>query len=337
MKPFSWVPVVFVGSVILVVACSSSDDGGTTSSSSSSGKPGSSTSGDISGSSTSGGASSSSGSSSGGVSVTGYATAVCEKVQKCQPAAFTQSWAIKAECIADVEATNAKGLSALPGSQVTQQQIDACAAKVASSSCAFGLDDLEECMLKGTLSGGTPCYDGRQCQSGRCKRTALSNDCGTCAAFEDVGGTCFEDGDCAFGLTCADGKCAKLVAKGESCTVDGKRCAAGLVCANSKCAEAVDKDGACTPTGNECRRGLFCGGGTCKDVTAKVAAIGEKCDASTSCRKSSCRGAAGSETCIAYAKPSESCGDATTGPADCTADSYCVEGTCEENTYPDCK
>jgi hypothetical protein len=332
MRRLAWIPYVLTASVVLVVACSSSDDatGGSTSSS---GKPGSSTSGDLGGSSSSSGGRSSSSSGGSGLSLGGYATAICEKVQKCQPAAFSESWAIKAECIADVEASNQSGVSALPGSKVTQEQIDACATQIAQTSCAFGINDLEACVLKGTLPTPAPCYDGRQCQTGRCKRANLSNDCGTCAAFETTDGACLEDGDCAFGLTCFEGKCAKLGAKTEPCTIDGKRCDAGLVCANGKCADAVDKDGACTPTGNECRRGLFCDGGKCHDITEKIAALGEACDPSTTCRKSSCRNG----KCVAYATPGEACSTEPTGAADCDGESFCVGGKCEANTYPDCK
>lgn len=320
----------FVIGSVLVVACGDDDTAG--SGSSSSGKPGTSTSGSIGGSSTSG-SNTSSTSGGSGLSLTGYATAICEKVQKCQPAAFSQSWAIKAECIAEVETSNKEGVSSLPGSKITQEQIDACAAKITSTSCAFGLNDLAECVLKGTLTSTSACYDGRQCQSGRCKRNNLSDNCGNCAAFETAGGTCLEDGDCDFGLTCLDGSCAKLGAKGEACTLDGKRCDAGLVCANGKCAEPADKGGACTQTGNECRRGLFCSGTTCAEITAKVAALGESCDAQTTCRKSSCRGG----KCIAYATTGSACGTETTGPADCDGDNFCRDGTCEANTFPDCK
>lgn len=320
--------IAFVVGSLIVVACG--DDDATGGSSSSSGT-GSSTSGNIGGgSSTSGGATSS---SSGGLSLSGYATAICEKVQKCQPAAFSQSWATTAECVTDVEASNKNGVSALPGSKITQDQIDACGAEISGSTCAFGLNDLAKCVLRGTLAAGAGCYDGRQCQSGRCKRANLSDDCGACASFETTGGSCLEDGDCDFGLTCLDGKCAKLGAKGETCTVDGKRCDAGLVCANGKCADAADKGFACTATGNECRRGLVCTSGTCQDVTVKVAALGEPCDAQTTCRKSSCRGG----KCIPYATTGSACGGDGSALADCDGDDFCRDGKCEANTYPDCK
>lgn len=335
MTRLASVSSALVFSVALFVACSSDDTSGG-SSTSSSGKSGSSSSGTIGG-----GSSSSSGtasSSSGGVSLTGYATAICEKLQKCQPGTFSKSWAIKAECIADVEASNEAAIGLLPGLSVSQEQASACAAKITASSCAFGVGDLAECVLKGTLPTSTPCYDGRQCQTGRCKRTVLSADCGRCATFEEIDGACIEDGDCDFGLTCSDGHCAKLLAKTEVCTVDGgKRCAAGLVCAKGACAEPAEKDGACTATGNECRRGLVCNGTTCKDATFKVAGLGDKCDGSTTCRKSSCRGTPGSEVCVAWAKAGQSCGTESNGPADCDGDSTCAGGQCAENTYPECK
>lgn len=333
MMRLAWVPYVVVGPIVLIVACSSDGDGG---GGSSSGATSSSSSGNIGGGSSSGGASSSSGGAGSKLAV--YATAICEKVEKCQPGVFAQNWASKAECVEDVEASNSAGLTALPGMRVSEEQIGACAARIASSSCSFGLGDLAECALTGALGAGVACYDGRQCETGRCKRAALSDDCGSCAAFEAEGGSCLEDGDCAFGLTCDGGECAKLVAKGEACDVDGRRCDAGLVCANGECAEPVEKDGACTASGNECRRSLVCSGNVCKDVHVKVAALGEKCDASTRCRKSSCRGAPGRETCVAYAAMGGACGSEMDGPPGCDDDSFCVEnGTCEGNTYPACK
>jgi hypothetical protein len=335
MRTLAWLPYL-VGTLVIAVACSSSDDAndpGTTSS----GASGSSTSGSIGGGSSSSGASSSSGGSS--VSLDGYANAVCAKVQRCQPKGFLVDWATKDECVADVIASNQAGLTALPGSQVSQAQVDACAAKVAATSCAFRLDDLEECALTGTFDDGTPCYDGRQCKSGRCKR-GFSDDCGTCAPHESEGGECIEVADCAFGLSCegtaAPGACTKALERDAACTKDGPPCGPGLRCVSGHCADPVADGGACAPDGDECSRGLTCQSSVCKEPVTNVAALGEKCPGDTVCRKSSCRGAPGSETCVAYAREGADCGFDRDGPPECDADSACIDGTCEGNTFPDC-
>ena len=334
---FTWVPFAFVGVITVVVACSS--DGDTSKGTSSGGA--SSSSGSIGGGTSSSGGTSGGTSSSGGAldsAIESYAKVVCARRQKCQPNSFDVSWATQDECVADVKAANAAGIAALPGTNVGDATIKACAAALDTAVCALGTSNLADCVLKGTLPLGASCYDGRQCEVARCKRVYADADCGVCTAAANEGAACFGTEDCAFGLECDGGKCAKPLEAGAACTDGPPSCKGGLVCAKSKCATAVEIGGACTPAGKECRGGLVCESGACKAPAVKVAVLGASCKDGETCRKSSCRGAPGVETCVAYAAVNAACDLVKNGPPDCDpATDYCVDGKCEANTFPDCK
>lgn len=332
---YAWVPFVGVGVVTAIVACSSSD-GGSGGGTSSGGA--SSTSGSIGGGTSSGGTSG--GGTSGGDldgAVETYAKVICTRVSKCQPDQFATNWAVYADCVSDVKAKNLAGATALPGSMISETQITACATALDAAPCAITGNDLDACTLKGSLADGAGCYDGRQCQSGRCKRADGSANCGTCAAFEKPAGTCFDNGDCASGSECFDNQCAAYTEAGGECADDLASCKPGLTCSKGTCITAIEIDGACTQGGNECRNGLTCVSGTCKAPAVTVAAVGASCKSGEVCRKSSCRGAAGAEVCVAYAATGAKCDVKKNGSPDCDpAKDYC-NTTCETNTFPTCQ
>lgn len=335
---FAWVPFAFVGVVTAIVACSSSDGGSGGASSSGA----SSSSGSIGGGTSSSGGTSSGGTSSSGgaldASLETYAKVICTRASRCQPDQFAIHWETYADCVSEVKARNSAGATALPGFAISESQIMACATALDAAACALTGNDLDACILTGSLADGASCYDGRQCQSGRCKRADASADCGKCAAFEAAGGTCFDNGDCAFGSECFDRKCAKYVEAGGACADDTASCKPGLTCVKGTCAAAVEIDGACTAAADACRSGLGCVSGTCKPPSVTVVAIGASCKNGEFCRKSSCRGAAGAEVCVAYAATGAKCDLVKNGPPDCDpAKDFCSDGTCEANTFPDCK
>jgi hypothetical protein len=173
----------------------------------------------------------------------------------------------------------------LPGSMLTEAQLDACAAALRANSCAavmpYSLPDA--CVFHGSLAGGAPCSASNQCDSGVCGSPPAGpapsgGGCGQCIAPAAVGQPC-PYGLCAQGSFCntpgypnpptatcvAGDPPSPTVGLGAGCDISNGQgdiyvCAAGLYCNRSSvCAPAgaVDTGGACDQDA-ACKVGLHC-------------------------------------------------------------------------------
>ncbi len=155
---------------------------------------------------------------------------------------------------------------ALPGSTVTQSQIEACAQAIHAAGCTGRPGLPQACVWSGTLSAGSACNEAFQCPSGLCFAAAPVGDAG---ASEPAG--------------C--GKCEAVASAGQSCT--GTTCAQGTVCDTTKmpstCA-TVTSGGAsasCNGATTVCDVGSFCDVTTTKCTPTYP--VGQACNGSSEC------------------------------------------------------
>jgi hypothetical protein len=181
---------------------------------------------------------------------------------------------------------------ALPGSGMTADSVEACAAALDASACELPDGEPVACNFSGTLPGGAPCNEGFQCQSGGCLGTAFLSPegqigpttCGACAPFVEDGAVCAHamfSGGCASDEICLIGPgmetaaqptytCVRVTHGDTGATCDGlaASCKPGLYCAaqTGKCAALGDAGAACgegaSPPGNPggCAAPLACVG-----------------------------------------------------------------------------
>jgi hypothetical protein len=252
------------------------------------------------------------------------------------------------------------GYASLPGSEITGQELDACATAIQAAGCAGSLLPAA-CDLVGSLPTGTPCNESFQCQGGVCFQAAVAGDaassdsvCGQCVAVATLGQPC--TGNCATGTVCdeslatptcvavtqvgsgaacdgvktvcsaglfcgASGTCAAFHTSGESCAQ--AVCAAPLVCASAtQTCEAPGASGAACDNDSDCTAGLGCSSqtSTCGPVT--WASAGQPCGDLTRCLVGACEGAC--PTVIADGQP------CTLSDVSSTCDVFakCAGGTC---------
>lgn len=185
---------------------------------------------------------------------------------------------------------------ALPGSTVTEAQLEACAQAIHAEGCTGRPGVPAACLFTGTLAAGSVCNEAFQCQSGLCFVSAPAGDSGT-------------------GAPDGCGKCEAVASVGQSCA--GTTCAQGTVCDPTKmpstCATVTSggAGAACNGATTVCDVGTFC------DVTTMACTqaypVGQACNASAECiAPATCR----AKKCTA---PSQSGGG-------CYVDTDCIAG-----------
>jgi hypothetical protein len=252
-------------------------------------------------------------------------------------------------------------LGTAPGVSGLAGQIDSCANALANlkscSTSGFG------CVIRGSLSDGSPCSSGAQCAGGRCGNTQTSPNselaCGTCASYVAVGGACptglecdptagscvggtctayVSQGGacggtqpaCATNLACVAGTCQPIPTKGQTCT---SVCLTPYRCIGGMCADAVAEGGPC-PTGIECDTGLTCDlqAHTCQKPT--FAQAGQACGVVGTTFVACASGLVClNSICVAASQAGASC---VVGDGDCAAGLLCVSGVCQIPDYGAC-
>jgi hypothetical protein len=219
----------------------------------------------------------------------------------------------------------------LPGSQITGEDIESCAAAIQAGGCAAEGTTPEVCNVLGTLPAGGACNENFQCQSGVCFQTATVgeagpalDDCGKCQMVPGVGQSCTTN--CAPGAACDTSMtpptCVAVtqVAAGATCNGTTTVCGAGFYCdSGGTCAALLATGQACGSNG-PCAPPATCLGQTCQAPGATGAACGldSDCAAGLGC-------GVGSMTCgpVVWASAGQPCGDLT----------RCLVGSCN---YPMC-
>lgn len=230
--------------------------------------------------------------------------------------------------------TVCKASLALPGSTVTEAQVEACAQAIHAAGCTGRPGVPQACLWAGTLSPSSACNEAFQCQSGLCFAAAPVGDAGAGAP-----------GGC--------GKCEAVATAGQPCT--GTTCAQDTVCDPTKmpptCATvtSVGVGAPCNGATTVCDPGTFCDVTTMKCVATYKE--GQTCNASTECTApATCRakkctspsqagggcyvdtdcvaglGCSMNETCgaVTWASAGEHCGDL----ARCLVGACTSAGTC---------
>lgn len=277
-------------------------------------------------------------------------SAFCQKFESCAPFFVTLVYGDTATCQTRA-VPGCTSFTSAPGSNVTGDQIEACANAVKNATCDQvlngGVSALPACDLKGTLDNGKPCAQGLQCSSGFCP--IGDNGCGTCAPRTKDGDACIS-GNCSDGQTCVTSAgaggggssvCRATVADGQSCGESGAPCKSGSSCVSGLCTKNLASGAACTPgSGAQCDidQGLVCQSGTCSAITLPKA--GEACSAATgfTCSGSAkCSVSSGtvSGTCLAPAEDGAACDDVK-GPG-CKPGAKCVGGVCKVPDVTTCK
>jgi hypothetical protein len=251
----------------------------------------------------------------------------------------------------------------LPGSTVTQAQIEACAIAIHDAGCTGRPGLPQACVFSGALSAGSACNEDFQCQGGLCFAAAPVNDggagapngCGKCEAVASVGQSCAM-ATCARGAVCDPTKmpstCATVTSGGAGASCNGATtvCDVGFFCdvATMKCAPTFPVGQACNGS-SECTAPATCrakkctspseAGGGCYIDTDCVAGLGcsvnEQCGAVTwatagqpcgdlaRCVVGACSSAG---TCPAVVADGQPC--PTDDGHTCDSLSLCVNGKC---------
>lgn len=189
---------------------------------------------------------------------------------------------------------------ALPGSGVTEANLEACASALDVSACQFPAGQPIACDFHGTLLGGATCTDNVQCVSGQCQGTQLFSPDGP------VGPVTY-------------GTCAPVVAVGQVCAQGSfsAGCPQGAVCITAdttgstlaSCVEVAQGDvgATCDDLSAKCKPGLYCAGETCAPLAGSGAACGDGpsrwpggCVAPYGCgdTPSTCRSGSTGATCV---------------------------------------
>jgi hypothetical protein len=239
-----------------------------------------------------------------------YAEARCTQLDACSNATYTVlHYGTQTTCMSNVAAECVNALAA-PQTAATPRFYAACAAAVATESCAnlFGANPPAACApLAGPLATGSPCFASGQCQTTYCAVPSTAN-CGVCAAVPVAGNPCSVDADCGSRnqLTCS---------KAGTCVTYGELSA------------SCDKNDPCSPglscVGADAKKGLA---GTCN---ASAATVGAACDPATG---ATCDAMllltcdAATKQCVAdtLVGASQVCGAVNGGAARCETSGTCV-------------
>lgn len=273
-----------------------------------------------------------------------FIDALCSKLDACAPLVTRVQYKDVAECKARQKQTCLKAFLA-PGTGATPSAVNACGSAYSGLSCddIFAGSTPPACRIAGTLADGAPCGEATQCAGAACRKTG-SNTCGACSTRGASGAACTSNTDCAYELTCAEGKCIARSKAGAACS-DAQPCEGNLHCKDGTCAVALEAGAACTPTEGECNsaKGLTCDGTAkvCKEV--KLANAGEPCgivdDAFVVCAAAGkCKlvaGGAGKGVCEVAAADGQPC-NTQTGP-NCIEPAECTNGVCTITDPSSCK
>jgi hypothetical protein len=282
-----------------------------------------------------------SGSTSGGGSVSvsqacsDLASAICGKLQSCEPFLFQLIYGSTSNCESITQGPCADAVNA-NGSGANASNVEACAQGYQSAMCG----DLESnnppssCQVHGSLAAGTACGSNVQCSGESYCHTAANSVCGVCAALVGSNGACAQSSDCQKGLTCSKGTCVAAVAQGGPCMPGGSPpCQAPLACVNNACQQPVGSGQKCDVAAQNCdiTQGLFCSTmGTCEKIV--IASPGQPCGlvsgTYTLCQGGAqCTVAMGSTmgTCATNAANGATCGS---NGESCMAGATCVNNLC---------
>ncbi|MFS8069978.1 MAG: hypothetical protein ACMG6S_26740, partial [Byssovorax sp.] len=197
--------------------------------------------------------------------------------------------------------------AALPGVEVTEGAIAACAAKIALAECTGvpleclsplgridnsgqlsyvwmgnGVSALYYDLFpraKGSLATGAACDIGAQCQSGNC---TSRDSCGFCVDESKLGDACGPTALCVgWRDQCTDGVCVEVgLAEGSACqeTKGSSDCLSSLYCLNGTCIPRLQVGDLCDADGYlpACPEDTRCVASVCQQV--KEAHEGEACD-----------------------------------------------------------
>jgi hypothetical protein len=206
-----------------------------------------------------------------------HAAALCAKLSQCAPFLLKAAYGEAATCT-DRLTTACTAQSLSPGSGMTQANILACEASLATADCKdVFANNLPACTFHGTLADGTTCGDNSQCASGFC--STGGNLCGACAGKGAAGSTCASgsNDECQTGLVCTTGKiCAQPAAIGAACDDATKPCLTGSFCTTAKtCALTVAAGQDCPGTYLNFGDGTICLGKTSAQIGTATA--GQPC------------------------------------------------------------
>jgi hypothetical protein len=170
-----------------------------------------------------------------------HAAALCAKLEQCAPFLLEAVYGDAATC-ADRLTRACTAQSVSPGSGMTESNILACEASLATATCSdVFANNLPACTFRGTLADGATCGDNSQCVGGFCSHSG--NLCGVCASKGAAGATCSSgsNDECQTGLVCTTGKiCAQPATVGAACDDTTKPCLTGAFCTAAKtCALTV--------------------------------------------------------------------------------------------------
>jgi len=153
-----------------------------------------------------------------------------------------------------------------PGATSFLSDVEQCAGDVRRADCDTMDRTIRACKLHGTLPDGAPCASPAQCAGGICVRPSTVDlttelQCGTCASYVALGGSCNPiatcdppNGQCSSPDICdpAIGACSpnQVVCVdygdvGVACS-SPTTCKVGLTCVANKCAPFPTKGEACT-------------------------------------------------------------------------------------------
>ncbi|HEY6458705.1 MAG TPA: hypothetical protein VIY73_01100, partial [Polyangiaceae bacterium] len=217
-------------------------------------------------------------------------------------------------------ATICAGFPALPGSGMTDDQLEACASAIVAAGCVTPGTLPDACLVTGSLADGAPCNEPFQCTGGQCFQgaaagpdasTGTGTACGTCGSIPTLGQPC--QGSCATGSVCdhtaATPTCIAVTAGAAGAHCDGLSavCAAGLYCdaASGVCATLPTDGQPCTSTGL-CTTPAWCYQQTCQPPGTQGAPCGsdDECAAGLGCSLTA-------ETCgaVTWVDAGQPCGD----------------------------
>jgi hypothetical protein len=256
-------------------------------------------------------------------------TALCNKIESCDPFYITETYGTVAGCVQ-------RSLLACPLIAAAPSDIEACAQSTPAETCdqLFSNNEPAACNYVGPMPQGGACSQNAQCDT----RTEFcegdpGQTCGVCAPRVGAMGACSDDSVCQLGLSCAIpsgdtlGTCAVPAAAGEECD-DNQPCAGTLVCTeNGVCGLALEVGAACASQECDESQGVFCDTELEVCTQYQAASPGDACGfcaASGFCRTDS---DLGTGTCLAAAADGTAC-DATNGPL-CTPPAACTNGLCE--------
>ena len=268
---------------------------------------------------------------------TDAAQALCTRVNDCAPAYMNLAFGSVTECETRYAASVGRGIGA-NGSNLTADQLEACAKALPATTCAdvLGRSLPAACHgPAGTLADGAPCADDSQCLNKKCKSSGPNTTCGTCGSPAAAGGACVASDDCADGLACASSVCVVFGATGSTCDA-AHPCNSTLACVAGKCGPPQAAGAACKDS-SECDQlhGIICDGKKCSQLSLVAAptTCGLINGAYTLCSGgASCTGImqTGMGTCTAAPQDGTAC--EVDGGAKCEDPAKCVNGKC---TAPD--